>query len=423
MQGHAFPAAVARHPSRFALVVAMLLLCRVAAAQPADPLYPRLTWYAHPAHQAALAWTTGSAGSSHVAYFDTQAHHGNLAAYPHSVAAARNGRYARDGRYFYHHADLAALVPSTTYYFAVASDGVVSQEYHFVTAPVDARAFKVLNGGDSRTSQSGRLVAGAMIGRLARDNPDLLALFHGGDFLANGGVWDDGGNENWRVWMDAWRLSLTEDNRMLPIIINKGNHDSYVMLRQIFGLPADRPLYYTTRLGSFACINLSTDDSVTGTQKTFLESELRALQGEARWIAASYHMAAYGVGHGDDAGILPTWVPLFEQYNVDVAFESHGHTLKRSVPLRAGKEDPTGVYYVGEGGLGVPQRSGTRNFPYATPGYALGTEPIHVQLATVTAESLTLSVVLATGAKLGTSLTLGVRPSRRAVPATGVARR
>ena len=50
------------------------------------------------------------------------------------------------------------------------------------------------------------------------------------------------------------------------------------------------------------------------------------------------------------------WVPLFEKFNLDLVVESDGHVIKRTVPIRNEKKDPTGIVYVGEGGLGVPQR-------------------------------------------------------------------
>ena len=49
-------------------------------------------------------------------------------------------------------------------------------------------------------------------------------------------------------------------------------------------------------------------------------------------------------------------MPLFEQYDLDLALESDGHSVKRTLPIRAEAHDPTGVVYIGEGGLGVPQR-------------------------------------------------------------------
>src|SRR5690606_37440152 len=52
------------------------------------------------------------------------------------------------------------------------------------------------------------------------------------------------------------------------------------------------------------------------------------------------------------------WVPLFEEYNVDLVYESHDHALKRTLPIRSHAPDPeNGVTYIGDGGLGVPQRS------------------------------------------------------------------
>jgi hypothetical protein len=58
------------------------------------------------------------------------------------------------------------------------------------------------------------------------------------------------------------------------------------------------------------------------------------------------------------------WVPLFEAHDVDLVFESDGHAIKRTMAIRDDKPDPTGVVYIGEGGLGVPQRT-----PYSDRWY------------------------------------------------------
>ena len=52
----------------------------------------------------------------------------------------------------------------------------------------------------------------------------------------------------------------------------------------------------------------------------------------------------------------PHFCPLFDKYHIDIALESDGHCMKRTAPIRHGKKDPTGIVYVGEGGLGVGQR-------------------------------------------------------------------
>jgi hypothetical protein len=42
---------------------------------------------------------------------------------------------------------------------------------------------------------------------------------------------------------------------------------------------------------------------------------------------------------------------LFDRYGVQLAFENHDHTFKRTYPLRAGKLDPRGTVYLGDGCL------------------------------------------------------------------------
>lgn len=49
------------------------------------------------------------------------------------------------------------------------------------------------------------------------------------------------------------------------------------------------------------------------------------------------------------------WVPLFDEYRVQIAFENHVHELKRTVPLYGNEEtDPNkGTVYLGDGAWGV----------------------------------------------------------------------
>ena len=72
--------------------------------------------------------------------------------------------------------------------------------------------------------------------------------------------------------------------------------------------------------------------------------------------------------------------PLFDKYNVDIALEADGHCMKRTVPIRSGKEDPTGVVYVGEGGLGVGQREPDQDRWYLKNGGKAGSAHHVMQL-------------------------------------------
>lgn len=46
------------------------------------------------------------------------------------------------------------------------------------------------------------------------------------------------------------------------------------------------------------------------------------------------------------------WMPLFDNYRLDVAFENHDHALKCTYPMKEGKIDSTGTYYIGDGAWG-----------------------------------------------------------------------
>lgn len=51
----------------------------------------------------------------------------------------------------------------------------------------------------------------------------------------------------------------------------------------------------------------------------------------------------------------------------------------RTVPIRKGKHDPTGIVYIGEGGLGVGQRRPKKDRWYLkAPGMASAAHHVHV---------------------------------------------
>ena len=81
-------------------------------------------------------------------------------------------------------------------------------------------------------------------------------------------------------------------------------------------------------------------------------------------LVPTYHVPAYPSYRPDDTGgsaaltkrIRENWYPLFERYGVKFAFEHHDHTFKRTHPIRAGKVDPKGVVYLGDGAWAVTPR-------------------------------------------------------------------
>ncbi len=354
----------------------------------------RAVWTEHPQRETVIAWTTPAAGRQHAVHYDTKPAGGKAGKYAHKKAAGENGAYdgSASGPY-YHHCRLEGLKPSTTYYLVASSDDQVSQEHHFTTAPAEDVPFRILFGGDSRTDVRTRRRMNEFMSDLALKDPQILALAHGGDYVTNGKNLDQ-----WIVWLSDHELTITKKGRILPVIPARGNHESSgEIYDQVFASPGGGlgKNYFATMLGPQAVlVTLNSETKLDGEQRSFLEAELRKAAG-LRWRVVQYHEPAYGAVKGMGKA-KEHWVPLFEKYGVALACEADGHCIKRTVPIRDGKPDPAGVVYIGEGGLGVPQRKPKEDLWFVQPPGKVS-HGHHVQRLSFDRDRLTVEVLLPEG--------------------------
>lgn len=316
----------------------------------------RIIWGEHPSTSAIVSVSAKDA----ILHLDIKQNE-SVQAYKNNLKPFKTGRY-RDVSWLavndsemskssYTHFKLDNLKPSTKYYFVIESKMGTSQSFYFVTAPDDDRPFKLIYGGDSRSDSKARRLVNMLIKKTCAEDSDIVAFVHGGDYNALPDSWNQ-----WKQWLDDNELLVADDGRVYPIIPTRGNHEGGgVSYNHVFGFPAaEKTDYWSTPIGKLLWITLDSNVSHGGDQKLFLEKELQRGQ-DFRWIVPSYHRPAYpAVKRPGNAYIH--WVPLFEQYNVDFVAESDGHVLKRTVPIRDGQQSDDGIVYVGEGGLGVPQR-------------------------------------------------------------------
>lgn len=363
----------------------------------------RVVWVEHPSKEAVISWTTTeAAGKEHIVYLDTDPHNGDLKSYSRTIQTLRNGEITllsddkKEGvpPGFFHHSYIDSLQANTQYYFVVVSDGIVSEEYSFLTAPEDDITFKIVWGGDSRmggpkpryagrTPHVDRQEMNKRIRSLFENDSTILAFAHGADY---------GSTAEWRHlywWFEDHEIVKTSKNKLLPLIISQGNHDYAVGFKENFWLGElsdkdNHTYYYTSHLSpKVALLTLNTEISVAGNQREWLEKELQKLRPEMRWLIPHYHRPAFPAvkdyNNQTFARVRQAWTPLFEEYNIDLALESDGHVLKRTLPIRGEKYDETGIVYIGEGGLGVPQRTpdSTRWF-LQDPGFATSAHHVHV---------------------------------------------
>ncbi|MGI9457275.1 MAG: metallophosphoesterase family protein, partial [Aeoliella sp.] len=291
----------------------------------------------------------------------------------------------------------SGLKPASRYHIVCLSDGEESRELHFVTAPDEDVPLSILFGGDSRSGLEDRKKVNGMMARMvdeqiASGRPAILAFAHGGDFIV------DGRNlGQWLQWLSDHEITTTGDGRLLPIVPTRGNHDLGPIFDQVFDFPEGDGNYYTTDLSpEVRLTTLNTEISTAGDQREWLAEELLADRWNRRWYLCQYHKPAFPAVKVP-SGALTSWVPLFEQYLVDLVCEADGHNIKRTPPIMGHKVDPSGVVYIGEGGLGVGQRTPKTNrwFLQATADKCGSGH--HVHLITFSRERIDCRVVLLNG--------------------------
>lgn len=349
-----------------------MCLVGAAAAEEGNIRHPRVVWRTDPATSATIVWSTrgepveDSASQQHARIRRRGETDWKV------IEPSREGAYANQddpsSTWEFHHALAHDLTPAADYEFQIVDGREKSSVRWFTTAPSEDQDVVFLFGGDSRSGREQRQAMNRRIASLAEesDRPAnthvpgaagppatrILALVHGGDYVQDGRSF-----QQWWEWMEDLEAVITPQGRVLPIVPARGNHDGGDLFQDVFGLDRADRNYYAISLGPRLCImTLNTETTIAGDQARWLEAELPDARATHRWLIAQYHRPAYPAVKWPSAALF-YWVPLFERFHVDLVCEADGHVIKRTVPIKQGKMDASGVVYIGEGGLGVGQRT------------------------------------------------------------------
>ena len=266
-----------------------------------------------------------------------------------------------------HVAELTGLEPGTDYRFRFAED---SATFAFRTMPRDAsRPIRFVVGGDTMDRVDLLDEGFETISRLAaKQDPMFVAV--GGDIAYADG--DPKLVQRWYRWLATWKKHMVaSDGRLIPLLVVIGNHevqggfgqtpDKAPDFYSVFAMPGQRG-FGVLDFGQYMSLILLDSGhthSVDGAQTDWLGRALADRQ-DVPHVFAVYHVPAFPSVRDDSQGVSAKirehWVPLFERYGVDVAFEHHDHIYKRTHPIRADKVDPRGVVYLGGGAWGVVPR-------------------------------------------------------------------
>ncbi len=269
------------------------------------------------------------------------------------------------------HARLTNLTPDTDYVYAAAHDGTTPELGTVRTAPAGRKPLRFTSFGDQSTPTLEKLASGGYgtdnIGSPAAANTTvaierLAPLFN----LVNGDLcYANLAVDRVRTWSD-WFENNTRSARYRPWMPAAGNHENelgngpigygayqtYFALPESGSSPETRGLWYSFTAGSVRVVSLNNDDVAfqdagnsyvhgysAGEQKRWLTNELADARRDTNvdWLVVCMHQTAISTAdkaNGADLGIRQEWLPLFDQYQVDLVVCGHEHHYERSHPLR-----------------------------------------------------------------------------------------
>lgn len=323
----------------------------------------RIMWRNDPATTMVIGWDQIS-GNSATLHLDKRDFGRQASSYAYSFKAQKVISFHKMNNHFVR---LAGLEPNTVYYFILKDDDGTSEVYSFKTAPNYAgERLSIIAGGDSRNHRAARQDANKIVGKLRPH-----AVMFGGDMTGGDTA------EEWKDWFDDWQLTISDDGRMHPIIVARGNHESSnKSLVDLFDVPSEN-IYYSLALGGdlLKVFTLNSMIAPGGAQKEWLQRDL-AGSGKYRWKFAQYHVSTlpHTSRKSDRKEQLINWSTLFYKYGVNLVCESDAHVVKSTYPIRPSRgpeshagfvrDDFRGTVYVGEGCWGAPLRQADDDKPW-----------------------------------------------------------
>ncbi len=321
-----------------------------------------LTWQGDPATTMTVNFHTQNEAISEVRY-DAESRGGALETYAHTARGDARQIPGMPGDRWVHTVELTGLTPGSDYYFSIPGDGNPPRERKFRTLPTDGSPIRFIDGGDVG------VVPGVLrlFRRCAEREPHFVSL--GGDIAyENGNVSRD---SYYDLWLRNWEEGMvTPTGYTIPLMAAIGNHetngeheDPILNAPFYFGyFPQGGSSNFIRQIGPYAVL-LFLDSGHTQTwesQVPWLRDTL-ASHADVPFTLVTYHVPLYPshrdyAGSGSVAG-RTHWLPVFDEFGVDIAFEHHDHTYKRTKPLRGGAVDPGGTVYIGDGCFGMPART------------------------------------------------------------------
>lgn len=340
----------------FGLAFCLVLPARTAAA-PFDPPALYLQWQRDPTTTMTIHWHTEGPARTELGYRPRGG--------TNWATALGSAQLLAGTERWVHAVELTGLTAATDYEFHFEPDGTV---YKFRTMPKDlSQPVRFITGGDVYHELKWMNAMNVLAARL---DPAFVVL--GGDLAYSNGGTNEEKIARWFDYFAAWKTNaIAPDGRLIPMLVTLGNHEVKGSYRQpvekaasfytLFSAPGPQG-YTALDFGKYLSLFLLDSDHthpIAGEQTAWLGKNLAARRAVPH-VIPFYHTPSYpGFREADGTQareVRANWCPLFDKYGVKLVFENHDHCFKRTFPIRAGKLDPAGTTYLGDGAWGVALR-------------------------------------------------------------------
>lgn len=299
-----------------------------------EPRQIILTWQNDPQTTMTITWRTDQEGENNTVYYSSEE---NINLDEYNKKKADTSTFEETTAWI-HSAELTDLQPDTIYWVVIVSDGYKSEKFCFETAPENSEDLVFIIGSDAQHLQTQMPVIREVLSKAAKENPDF--------FMYSGDIVNAELSEyEWDLFFDLWdELMITDEGRRIPIIPTLGNHEvvggyggkqeKAIFYFNRFKVPEPKD-YYSIQYGpDLLILSLNTDhtSTVDGEQLIWLEETLKENQ-NITWIIPQYHDGGWWGSGKINAKIRSYWLPLFEEYGVDLVHSGHIHFYMRSFPL------------------------------------------------------------------------------------------
>lgn len=263
---------------------------------------------------------------------------------------------------YLHKITLNNLTPASSYEYRIGWQNKRSPWYQFQTPAVSPANFKALIFPDSQSSDyaTWQTVAQAAW----KNNPNADFFINLGDLVDNG---ED--QSQWRAWFNGLQ-GIINNIPLSPVL---GNHETYdlnwktrmpLAYLKLFSLPTNNnPLYqnqyYAYDYGDvhFVVLNTQLEEmsklqpEMLATQLAWLRQNLATTKQKWKIVLMHKDPLQYAIKNRANrqagfSNIGNIFMPIFDEFGVDVVFSAHLHTYRRRLPLKNFQPDKTGSLYI-----------------------------------------------------------------------------